>query len=281
MDFIVGMGLSQLFISMKLLISQEELNSKRSRDLIPLECLHCGKTHYRTKNIILRVINGNCNNTLTNCFCSIVCKDLYRQRRQHLKCKECGIDISKIPSDLKKSKYSFCSHKCSAKYNNKSKIILNKCLYCNNEYHPYRGSKRMKYCSSKCHHEHKQYIMFKKIDNGEYKINVPSNNTLKKYLLFKRGHKCEDCGLTTWKNENIPLTVHHIDGNALNNVPVNLQLLCWNCHAMTKNYGSKNKNSARVTRYKSATTEDGAVSDNRNPARSLAMTSSATKLIPH
>ena len=55
-----------------------------------------------------------------------------------------------------------------------------------------------------------------------------------------RGHKCEQCHLTQWNNQPIPLEIHHIDGNHLNNNLDNLQLLCPNCHALTDNYCGKN-----------------------------------------
>ena len=54
-----------------------------------------------------------------------------------------------------------------------------------------------------------------------------------------RGHKCEQCHLTQWNNQPIPLEIHHIDGNHLNNNLDNLQLLCPNCHALTDNYCGK------------------------------------------
>ena len=43
----------------------------------------------------------------------------------------------------------------------------------------------------------------------------------------------------------IPLEVHHIDGDCTNNKEENLQLLCPNCHSLTENFGSRNKNSKR------------------------------------
>lgn len=57
-----------------------------------------------------------------------------------------------------------------------------------------------------------------------------------------------ECG---WNEINpytglIPLQIHHIDGNCLNNEENNLELLCPNCHALTENYGNLNKNSQRV-----------------------------------
>lgn len=61
-------------------------------------------------------------------------------------------------------------------------------------------------------------------------------------IVALRGHKCEKCGLSEWIGNSIPLEVHHIDGDNLNNVLENLQLLCPNCHALTDNYRGKNIN---------------------------------------
>ena len=61
--------------------------------------------------------------------------------------------------------------------------------------------------------------------------------------LLREGYKeqkCENCGLTTWLNNPIPLEVHHIDGNRHNNQIENFQLLCPNCHALTDSYRGKN-----------------------------------------
>ena len=64
--------------------------------------------------------------------------------------------------------------------------------------------------------------------------------------LPKKGKKsgyniqCENCGNTEWQGKLIPLEVHHMDGDRLNNVLENLQLLCPNCHAQTENYRNRN-----------------------------------------
>ena len=41
------------------------------------------------------------------------------------------------------------------------------------------------------------------------------------------------------------LQIHHKDGDCTNNKPNNLMVLCPNCHAMTENFGSRNKNATR------------------------------------
>lgn len=61
--------------------------------------------------------------------------------------------------------------------------------------------------------------------------------------LIKEGYfqcKCMNCNLTQWLDNNIPLELHHIDGNHKNNNLSNLQLLCPNCHTLTKTYRGKN-----------------------------------------
>lgn len=60
-------------------------------------------------------------------------------------------------------------------------------------------------------------------------------------LILLRGRKCEQCRLTEWQGKEIPLEMHHIDGDHFNSDLSNLILLCRNCHALTDNYGSKNK----------------------------------------
>ena len=41
--------------------------------------------------------------------------------------------------------------------------------------------------------------------------------------------------------KEIPVEVHHIDGDKLNNTLENLQILCPNCHYFTDTYKSKNR----------------------------------------
>lgn len=64
-------------------------------------------------------------------------------------------------------------------------------------------------------------------------------SSIKPHLIKSRGHKCEVCNNKEWMNNPIPLEVHHIDGNRINNELSNLQLLCGNCHALTNNWRNK------------------------------------------
>ena len=69
---------------------------------------------------------------------------------------------------------------------------------------------------------------------------VHSWDTIRKYHFIIKDYTCEVCGINEWNNDNIPLELHHIDGNNKNNEDINLQVLCPNCHAQTDNYRGRN-----------------------------------------
>src|SRR5260370_34163144 len=51
--------------------------------------------------------------------------------------------------------------------------------------------------------------------------------------------KCEECGLTTWRDKPAPLQVEHIDGDYLNNEPPSLKLRSATCHRRSETWGCK------------------------------------------
>lgn len=69
---------------------------------------------------------------------------------------------------------------------------------------------------------------------------------VRRYIKNTRIWACESCGIKTWKDREIPLQVHHIDGNRYHNTDKNLQLLCPNCHSITDNYMWKNVKGVKV-----------------------------------
>lgn len=119
-----------------------------------------------------------------------------------------------------------------------------KCLNCGKEV-VWRESEHRKFCSSKCMGEYWYKNSVSLWKNGEY-VNKSSfclPKFIKRYLLEKTEYKCERCGFSgtnPYTNKTI-LQIHHIDGNCLNIEEKNLQVLCPNCHAMTENFGSRNK----------------------------------------
>lgn len=81
-------------------------------------------------------------------------------------------------------------------------------------------------------------------NRGKYTADFSLNGigSHKQVLLRERGHACESCGLSEWKNVKIPIELEHCDGNNRNNSKENLLLLCPNCHALTKFYRGRNIN---------------------------------------
>jgi hypothetical protein len=67
--------------------------------------------------------------------------------------------------------------------------------------------------------------------SNEHKI---GSNNLRKRLLTEKifEHICSSCLQTEWLGKPIPLELHHIDENHMNNSLENLTILCPNCHAI-------------------------------------------------
>lgn len=129
---------------------------------------------------------------------------------------------------------------------------MKNCLNCGKELT--KSQKNNKYCCQNCQidYRYKQYITRWK--NGEEDgitgKTCETSDTIKKYLREKYNNSCQLCG---WNKVNpitnlVPLQIHHIDGNCLNNKEDNLQLLCPNCHSLTETYGRLNKASSRIFR---------------------------------
>ena len=124
------------------------------------------------------------------------------------------------------------------------------CLNCNKKITKKCYTGRL-YCSKKCMDEYRNNTYISKWKSGEtdgtISNKVDLSDYIRNYLLKKVGYKCELCGWNTVNKYTgvCPLHIHHKDGNALNNKEKNLQVLCPNCHSLTENYGSRNKNASR------------------------------------
>jgi 5-methylcytosine-specific restriction endonuclease McrA len=68
-----------------------------------------------------------------------------------------------------------------------------------------------------------------------------------KARLLKDGLKelrCEECGLSDWRDRPLSLELHHVNGDGRDNRLSNLVLLCPNCHSQTDNWGGRAKGQA-------------------------------------
>ena len=128
----------------------------------------------------------------------------------------------------------------------RSTIKTYNCLYCGKE-NKYKGVQYAnKYCNNICSSAHST-AMHK--DNWYNNLlEKIERNTIRKYLSEDRGYNCECCGISEWNGKAITLQVDHIDGDAGNNVPDNVRLICPNCHSQQSNWGARNKGNGRAAR---------------------------------
>lgn len=131
------------------------------------------------------------------------------------------------PLKYKSRKNKFCSHKCAALNNNLKRWGENK-------------KQRVK---STFRQDQYNYIT-NLIESGQYS----DRPRLKRYLIEKFGYICSLCNLQSWRNQEIPLELDHKDGNAGNNLPSNIRLLCPNCHAQQPTSKGKNRGNGRKSR---------------------------------
>ena len=186
-------------------------------------------------------------------FCSLSCGSKMQARSRVIKdkskkCVGCGnlFEYSKDPNQ------KFCSHSCSAKVSNKNRAKENPyCVYCKTMQVKTRVAK---FCSTKCSGAYQtQWVVDAWIlDPSTATTTQGVKSAIKKHLISQANYSCSKC---SWAEINqvtkrCPLEVDHIDGDAYNNAPANLQVLCPNCHSLTDTYRALNKNSKR--RYRNS-----------------------------
>ena len=128
---------------------------------------------------------------------------------------------------------------------------MKKCAYCGKELE--KTQQNNIYCSLKCSNDAKKDQKITLWKSGEWdgsRGKGQLSTTIRNYLLSKNNYQCQECGWGKINHTTLlcPLEIHHIDGNCLNNVEENLKVLCPNCHSLTNNYKSLNKNSQYTNR---------------------------------
>lgn len=83
------------------------------------------------------------------------------------------------------------------------------------------------------------------ISAEEYSKKEYAKSTVLREKLIRDGikeKKCEICGISHWQGIELPLELHHKDGNHFNNNLNNLQILCPNCHSIQSGHSGANSN---------------------------------------
>ncbi len=109
-----------------------------------------------------------------------------------------------------------------------------KCLECGDEAYT-------KFCSNRCQRDYS----FKQWIDAWLKNEITASaasSRVKRALIRIVGNKCERCGWCEVHpiTGNVPVQVHHEDGDDSNNRRDNVKLLCPNCHSLTPNYAALN-----------------------------------------
>ena len=119
-----------------------------------------------------------------------------------------------------------------------------KCLWCGKD-NEVTTKKVNLFCNNKCQAEHQFVETLKKFEQGL----LTTARTIYRCLVYLRGNKCDLCGNEGKHNgKELKLQVDHTDGNAGNNSPTNVRLLCPNCHSQTETFVARNKGKGRQAR---------------------------------
>lgn len=170
-------------------------------------------------------------------------KNVYKRHvnshKQDNYCLECG---KRIPHNKK-----FCNSSCSASYNNKHRGTkeVKKCIQCGEDFTPNRNSYGL-FCSLECSTKHRFIEKDKDYLNGK----ITSMGTLKRHYVYHNKYRCSICGISSWNDKKLVLILDHIDGNADNNNPENLRLVCPNCDSQLETYKGRNMGKGRYQRRK-------------------------------
>ncbi len=164
--------------------------------------------------------------------------------------KLCGTCDKPIP--YAKRRTTYCNQSCAARTNNPigKRTIRYKgprlCIVCGKQ----RNTGK-KYCRE-C------YKQKQRSRRGTWET-VKTNHVARRLLIEEFGHQCFGCRLSGWLGKEIPLEIHHKDGNSENYKKDNIHLLCPNCHALTPTFRNKGKRQASEQRRKRRKTREFAL----------------------
>jgi hypothetical protein len=119
------------------------------------------------------------------------------------------------------------------------------CISCGKE-NPVKRSNVNKFCNNTCQQDYQlEHETLPKFKKGE----ISNRRTLHRVLKHLFGYKCVVCGNDgAYNGKPLSLQLDHKNGDASNNQPANLRLMCPNCHSQTDTFVAKNKGNGRQAR---------------------------------
>lgn len=115
-----------------------------------------------------------------------------------------------------------------------------------------RSGSKSGYCRDcrKRHEDANRISHWLKTGDTGYAIQSTIRGVIRDYIYKEQDYKCAICNLpNVWNNQELHFILDHIDGDASNGERSNLRLICPNCDSQLDTYKSRNRNSARVSRF--------------------------------
>lgn len=129
------------------------------------------------------------------------------------------------------------------------------CKNCKSDFKFKGYSRNHIFCSINCNKEYRvKKAKEKHLERFELWIKGKSLDVQKtrpmvrQFVSELRGYKCECCGISEWNGKPLTLWLDHIDGDASNDSPNNVRLMCPNCDSQSDTFGAKNYGRGRKSR---------------------------------
>lgn len=126
---------------------------------------------------------------------------------------------------------------------------MRECKYCGAVL---RKESRSTFCTQRCSIDYNQEQAVSAWKEGKRRGTVGIKAFkiapfVRRYMIEKVGGRCQNCGWNTTHpiTGEVPLEIHHLDGDFFNTVESNLEVLCPNCHSLTETYRGRNKGNGR------------------------------------
>lgn len=161
-------------------------------------------------------------------FCSPLCRNLYLGKTIKKTCETCNKDFYLRVSYFKNGEHlgRFCSKNCYDNWQRRNQKI-EKCKFCDSDIIISTKNRHIQnntFCGKSCYAKYRQRNLSGKYVDGD----INANRTYRILAFENNKEKC--CSICGYDKLPEILQVHHKDGNRLNNEPVNLEILCPNCH---------------------------------------------------